>query len=241
MITSKKTILLFCLLAFISTMESQITSAKITYERKTNLYKKFKKNNDIQRWIKEEEKIKTDYFELYITDSCSVFKPQESDLRENFSWATAKNTVYQYPGKNKRYLIKTMWGEELHITDTLFIRKWQISESTRKIAGYVCRKATWQANDSTRIYAWFSYDLTASTGPESFNGLPGTILGLATEDGGIVYFAKKVEILKPEATLFIPPKKKKIYTITELITQLTKQYSHEKWFKEELNEQFGIW
>jgi len=181
------------------------------------------------------------YFELFTSDSCSVFKPQESDLKDNFSWATAKNTVYQYPKQDKRYLIKTMWGEELHLTDSLFKRKWQITESSRKIAGYICRKAIWQANDSVRIYAWFSYDLVASTGPESFNGLPGTILGLATEDGGIVYFAKKVEILKSEALLFIPPKKKKIYTTNELKSMLAKQYGHEKWFKEEMNEQFGIW
>ncbi|PBQ30668.1 hypothetical protein CNR22_02390 [Sphingobacteriaceae bacterium] len=241
MVTFNKLILLLFLTCAGLGLKGQINSAKITFERKTNLYKKFKKSNDIQRWIKEEEKIKIDYFELYITDSCSVFKPQETELRENLSWATAKNTVYQYPNQDKRYLIKTMWGEELHLTDSIFKREWQITQSSRKIAGYMCRKAIWQANDSTRIYAWFSYDIIASTGPESFNGLPGTILGLATEDGGIVYFAKKVEILKPEASVFIPPKKKKIYTVPELKAMLAKQYGHEKWFKEEMTEQFGIW
>lgn len=219
----------------------QITNAKITYERKTNLYKRFKKNPQIQRWIKEEDKIKIDYFELFIGDTCSVFRPQESDLKENYSWTTTKNTVYQYPGQNKRYLIKSMWGEELHLTDTLQKRRWHISESTRKIAGYTCRKAIWEPNDSTRIYAWFSYDVIPSYGPESFNGLPGTILGIANEDGGIVYFAKKVEILRPDPALFIPPKKKKIYTVPELKAQLTKQYGFEHWFKENMEVHFGIW
>lgn len=237
----KRTFCLFVFVCFIFNMNAQVYNAKITFERKTNLYKKFKKNDNIQRWIKEEDKIKTDYFELFITDSCSVFKPQESDLRENYSWTTAKNTVYQFPQKQTKYMIKTMWGEELHLTDSLHKRKWRITESSRKIAGYTCRKAIWQANDSTRIYAWFSYDLVPSTGPESFNGLPGTILGLANEDGGIVYFAKKVELLKPEATVFALPKKKKIYTTPELKAQLTKQYSHEKWFKEEIENQFGVW
>jgi GLPGLI family protein len=236
-----KKLLIFFILSFAFQMKAQITYAKITYERKTNLYKKFKKHDNIQRWVKEEDKIKIDYFELFITDSCSLFKPQESDLREYYSWATAKNTVYQFPKKSSRYMIKTMWGEELHLTDTLIKRTWRITESSRKIAGYTCRKAIWQANDSTRIYAWFSYDIVPSTGPESFNGLPGTILGLANEDGGIVYFAKKVEIIKPEATLFVPPKKKKIYSTSELKAQLIKQYSHEKWFKEEIQEHFGIW
>ncbi len=220
---------------------AQISSAKITFERKINLYKKFKNKDWALRWIKEEEKIKIEYFELFISDTCSYFRPQESELRENYSWMTSKNTVYQYPSKNSRYLIKNMWGEELHLTDSLQKRNWQITESTRKIAGYQCRKAVWQANDSVRIYAWFSYDLIPSSGPESFNGLPGTILGLANEDGGIVYFAKKVELIKPEASLFIPPKKKKIYTVSELKAQLTKQYGYEKWFNENLQEHFGIW
>jgi GLPGLI family protein len=233
-------LLLFLFISF-SQIEAQIMSAKITYERKTNLVKKLKNNIWAQRYLKEEDKIKIDYFELYFSDTCSIFKPQESDLKENLSWATSKNTVYQDFNRHSSYLIKTIWGEELHLTDSLFKRHWQITESSRKIAGYQCRKAVWKTNDSTRIYAWFSYDIIPSTGPESFNGLPGTILGLATEDGGVVYFAKKVELIRPEASAFVIQKKKKIYSVPELKAQLTKQYGHEKWFKEMIVEQFGIW
>jgi len=233
--------LLAAIFLFISlSAVAQIHSGKITFERKTNLYKKFK-GDDVTRWLKEEDKIKVDYFELTFNDTCSLFKPQESELRENMEWATAKNTVYQNFNTGKRYLIKTLWGEELHLTDSLFKRKWKITESTRKIAGYNCRKAMWQANDTTRIYAWFSYDIVPSTGPESFNGLPGTILGLATEDGGVIYFAKKVEVIEPVASTFIPPKKKKIYTIPELKAEMTKRYGKEKWFKGFLQNHFGVW
>lgn len=233
-------LLILCFILLTGFAEAQITSAKITYERKTNLFKKLKQH-DVEDWMKEEDKIKLEYFELFITDTASIFKPQESDLKENYSWATKKNTVLQDFKKRSNYTIKSMWGEELHLTDSLKTRKWQITENNRKIAGYVCRKAYWQANDSTRIYAWFSYDITPSTGPESFNGLPGTILGLATEDGGIVYFAKKVDVIKVPAGVFILPKKKKIYTVPELIAQMTKEYGKEKWFKRMMSEQFGIW
>ncbi len=219
---------------------AQIHSAKITFERKTNLYKKFK-DQGTQRWIKEEDRIKIEYFELLVNDTIALFKPQESELRENYAWATAKNTVLQNANTQSRYMIKTIWGEELHLTDSLFKREWKITESTRKIAGYPCRKAFWQANDSVRIYAWFSYDLVPSFGPESFNGLPGTILGLATEDGGVVYFAKSVLVVKPEPAQFVLPKKKKVYTVNELKAMLTKQYGTEKWFPQMINSQFGIW
>lgn len=237
-----KSQLLVLVICFLSVQgRAQISYGKITYERKTNLYKKFK-DNDVKEWIKEADKIKTDFFELYFTDTFSLFKLQESDLKENYSWATSKNTVYQNFKTGKRYIIKTIWSEELHMTDTLKTIRWQITEGTRKIAGYNCRKAIWRVNDTTKIYAWFAQELEPSTGPESFLGLPGTILGLATEDGGVVYFAKKVEILKPEAKLFEIPRKKKIYTVKELKDQVEKQYGREKWGKRMINENFGpVW
>ena len=71
--------------------------------------------------------------------------------------------------------------------------------------------------------------------------MPGTILGLATEDGGVVYFAKKVEILKPEQSKLVPAKKKKVRNINDLKKEMEKEYGKEKWFKSEWYEQFGIW
>lgn len=232
---------LLALLFFLTTVsKAQINAVKVTYERKTNLYKKYKEH-DVKDWMREEDKIKIDYFDLFVTDTASVFRPQVSELRETFSWATSKNSVCQNFNRGTRYLIKNIWGEEMHLTDSIIKRNWKIGSSSRNIAGYQCRKAVWQANDSTRIYAWFSYDIQPSTGPESFNGLPGTILGLATEDGGVVYFAKKVEVLTPTKTDMTLPKKKRIYSVQEVKDQMTKQYGHEKWFKKALYEQFGIW
>src|SRR5436853_4942374 len=124
---------------------AQITSGKIVFERKTNLYKKFKDWDGVKDWIKEEDRTKVDVFELYFNDSLSVFKPQESDLKENFSWATAKNTVYQNTKSNSRYMIKNIWGEDAYLTDTLYKRHWKITASKRTICGYNCRKAIWDA------------------------------------------------------------------------------------------------
>jgi hypothetical protein len=123
-------ILLFSVV-IVTTSMAQIHSAKITFERKTNLYKKFK-DQGTQRWIKEEDRIKIDYFELLVNDSMALFKPQESELREAYAWATAKNTVLQDAANQSRYMIKTIWGEELHLTDSMFKRTWKITESSRK-------------------------------------------------------------------------------------------------------------
>lgn len=221
---------------------SQITYGKITYERKTNLYKKYHNTDWIKDWLTEIDKNKIDVFELYFNDSLSVFKPQESDLADDMSWSTTKNTVYQNYHSNQRLTEKNIWHEQFIVADSVRNFKWKITDSKRNVCGYQCRKAIWQANDSTRLYAWFCTELIPSIGPESFVGLPGAILGLATEDGGIIYFAKSVEIVKPDLLILSPKKtKQKIYKTNELRTQITKDFGKEKWGKIMIYNNFEIW
>ncbi len=238
-----KRIILACLVAICSSLAyGQISYGKITYERKTNLYKKFKNNGDVKEWLREEDKNKVDVFELYFNDTLSVFKPQESDLVERMSWATSKNVVYQDYRRNTRLTEKTIWGEKFLVQDSVRQFTWKITDSKRKICGYQCRKAIWTANDSTRLYAWYCNEIMPSIGPESFVGLPGTILGLATEDGGVIYFAKSVEVLKPDAAALIPKKSKlKLYTVAQVISILEQQWGKEKWLKTMIHNNFGIW
>lgn len=239
---NKTTIYSLCLLFLVVKLSAQITQGKIVYERKTNLYKKFKNNSDVKEWLKEEDKNKIDVFELYFNDTVCVFKPQESDLVERMSWSTTKNVVYQNYKSGSRLTEKKIWGEKFIVTDTIRTFQWKITDSKRTICGYQCRKAIWQANDSTRIYAWYCNEINPSIGPESFVGLPGAILGLATEDGGVIYFAKSVEATKQDALNLIPKKtKQKIYKSKELRAQLEKDFGKEKWGKAMIYNNFEIW
>ena len=221
---------------------SQINYGTIIYERKTNLYKKFKGWDDVRYWIKESDKSKVEFFVLYFDDSLSCFKPQDSNLKDQTDWTTSKNTVYQNFKTQRRLSIKEIWGEKLYVEDSMLIRKWKITDNKRNICSYSCRKAIWEVNDSMRIYAWYCDDIRINTGPESFYGLPGAILGLATEDGGVIYFAKTIELLKPKQELLLPQKtKKKIYTTPELRAKLEKDFGKEKWGKALLHEAFDVW
>ena len=108
------------------------------------------------------------------------------------------------------------------------------------ISGYSCRKAIWQQNDSTRIYAWYTDDIVPNVGPESFSGLPGAILGIATEDGGVIYFAKSIELSKPDVLMMQPKKgKNKIYTSAELKTKLEKDFGKNPWGKAMIRDLFS--
>lgn len=238
-----KYIFLFCFVLINSIhLFSQISYGKITFERRTNLYKKFKYYDNVKEWLNETDKNKIDLFELHFNDTSSYFGPKESNLVERLEWATSKNIVYQNYKQNSRLTVKSIWGEKFTVIDSIRQFKWKITDSKRTICGYQCRKAIWQANDSTRIYAWYCNEISSNVGPESFTGLPGAILGLATEDGGVVYFAKSVEVIKPETITLTPKKSKnKQYKTAELKAQLEKEYGKEKWGKMMLYNLFAIW
>ena len=215
------------------------STGKITYERRTNLMKRF---NDprMKRFVNEDNKIKTEEFILYFNDTISYFNPVPSNAPDEMSWMTTKNQYYQFIKREKQLSILSLFGQNVYIGDSLAERKWQITESKRDISGYNCRKAIYQKNDSTRIYAWYTSALIPSVGPEGFGGLPGVILGIATEDGGVIYFAKKVEMLAELDPAQITPSygKNKVYSMLEFKNKIEKEYANTPWGKRVFEDLF---
>lgn len=211
----------------------QVTAGRIEFERRTNLKKTLADNPRVQDFITEKNKIRKENFELFFNESGSVFKYIEPETAEEgfMKYMTQRNTVYQNLDDQEKMIILDLWGSPAHLKDSIQPREWKITDSKRKFDGYLCRKAMWEMNDSTRIYAWFSPDIVPSTGPEGFNGLPGTILGLATEDGSIVYFAKEVEVMEvKDEMLDYSEIKDDVYTREELKALLLEKMG--RWVKE---------
>lgn len=212
---------------------AQISSGRIVYERRTNLKKRLGDNPQMKNFLTEENKIRIENFELFFNDSVSVFKhiPDVGAGDGGFmKMLTTRNTTYQNSNTRQKFIIMDLWGSEAVIKDSIERKAWKITENKRMISGYNCRKAIWQMNDSTRIYAWYAEELIPTVGPEGFEGLPGTILGLATEDGSVVYFAKEIKAMVPAAATFQYPEKiKDIYTEEELKKILMERMG--KWMK----------
>ena len=85
-------------IALLSTFSyGQITSGKITFERRTNLKKKFGEDERMKHFLTEENKIKTEVFELYFDENRSLFKVVENDDDEKgfMSYTTQRNVTYQ--------------------------------------------------------------------------------------------------------------------------------------------------
>jgi GLPGLI family protein len=215
-----------------------VLNGKITFERRTNLEKRFT-DQRMRRMVTEENKIRTESFTLYFNDTASIFKAIPSDRADEMSWMTTKNSYYQNLRTGTQLTVLGLMGQNVYVQDSLPARNWRITDSQRSICGYECRKAVYQKNDSTRIYAWYTTALVPSVGPEGFCGLPGTILGLATEDGGIIYFAKKVEEIKPtKEDMTIDIGKNKAFTLKELRLKIEKDYGSTPWGKRMFDDLF---
>lgn len=224
-------------LLFISNGFAQITEGKIIFERKTNLLKKFDDSRMAE--MLKDQKIKVDMFELYFNETNCAFKPIESTESDQFSWTTTKNTVHQNLTTQERISILDLYGNKVYVKDSMSSKQWQITDSRRTIANYECRKAIWQKDDSTRIYAWFSADIVPSVGPEMFAGLPGAILGLATEDGGIIYFAQEVIVMGVAPEKFdYKLGKNELYTVEKLRTELEARFANQPWGKRSIVDLF---
>jgi len=231
--------LLILILCFGFHANSQyVLNGKITFERRTNLEKRFT-DQRMRRMVTEENKIRTESFNLYFNDTASIFKAIPSDRADEMSWMTTKNSYYQNLRTGTQLTVLGLMGQNVYVQDSLPARNWRITDSKRSICGYECRKAVYQKNDTTRIYAWYTTALVPSVGPEGFCGLPGMILGLATEDGGIIYFAKKVEEITPsKEDMTIDVGKNKVFTLKELRLKIEKDYGNTPWGKRMFDDLF---
>ena len=221
-------IALIFLLVFSGKVTGQVLmKGKINFERRTNLYKQFD-DDRMRQMIDEKNKIKIDNFALYFNDSISNFSYVAPEGGDPMSWMTMKNAVYVNWASDTREVFYDFWGTAIVLKDSTVDRQWKITDKTRSIAGYECTRAIWEKNDTTNIYAWFTTDIAPTVGPEIIGGLPGAVLGLATEDGGIVYFATSVEKIQPTAVQLEKPKSKgKEYTSEGLRKELTEKMKGE--------------
>ena len=220
-------IVIVAIIPFISTglyAQTQVmTSGEVLFERRVNLEKRFEDTKK-SFWMRGDlTKPMVEQFVLYFNDSSALFKPILPEIPDEREWATMRNTSYQNVESSVLEQEFSLWGTMIYLKDSIKNRDWIITGSKRNIAGYDCKQAMWEANDSTRIYAWYAEELIAPFGPETFYGLPGVMLGLAIEDGGTVYFAKEVRPLSIDLEDEMPTGKKKDYYSEEELRSIVKE------------------
>jgi GLPGLI family protein len=149
----------------------------------------------------------------------SIFVPAVADISVrplfNIPFAEQQNTVYTDHSDKRIVSKKDLSGDFLLLTDTMRNIRWKITDETREVMGYQCRRANALVLDSVYVVAFYTDDIHVSGGPELFSGLPGMILELALPHDNVIWKASKITFTEP-ATDIAPPKKGRVVNYKQL-------------------------
>jgi GLPGLI family protein len=198
-------------------------SGTIEFEKRLNMYaliqKAINKDNEafyapmLDGYKKNHPQFKAMKSTLSFTDNKTLFVPAEEEMsNEPFSWNPGthqNNTIYSDLNTGTGVFQKNVFDEKFLVKDSIRKIKWKITDETREIAGYTCRRANGIMLDSIYVVAFYTTEIPVSGGPESFNGLPGMILGVALPHENVTWFATKVTDTSLPPNTVVPPKKGK--------------------------------
>jgi len=206
-----------------------LSHGRVEYERKVNLWAQIDDND----WDNDEDwktlmrkiypQFKSTYFNLEFNGDRTLFQPGRENPANNgrFSYEEPgeTNTVFNDLAKELTTSQKNVFEEKFLVQDSIRQIQWKITDETRNIAGFECRRANAIIMDSIYVVAFYTDAITTTGGPESFTGLPGMILGVALPHEHITWFATKVYTENiSDANLIPPTKGKKVNNATLLKT-----------------------
>ena len=215
---------------FVQNLSAQtifISKGKIEFERRTNVWADLKGSfaDQIKKSIPQ---FKSDYFNFEFDGDKSIYNPgRESDTKTPsfFGSPATDNEIYSDYNNDKYIAHKNVFEKSFLIEDSLRNAKWKITNDFREIAGFNCRRATTIIMDSVFVVAFYTDEIVIPGGPESFNGLPGMILGLVINRLHTTWYATKVEVNSVNLKDITPPTKGKKATNAEIMETLKKSLS----------------
>lgn len=193
-----------------------LTEGRIEFEKKVNTHARMQDDNEWTELAKKAtSQFKTTYFNLYFHNDKTLYKPGRENQDAKESWfdqpVADANIIYSDLDKGRSISQKKVFEQQFLIDDSMRVIKWKITDETRNIAGFTCRRANAIIMDSIYVVAFYTDEIIPSGGPESFSGLPGMILGVAMPHEHLSWFATKVEAVPiTDAQLPAPQKGKKI-------------------------------
>lgn len=233
-------------------VSAQVKDGKIIFERKVNMHRMIT-DPEMRRAIPE---FRTEKFELIFNEQASMFKtiPNE-DAPDPFanagggdgggrrmtfaSFRMPETNTYTDIAAQMQYEARSIFENDYLIIDSLKPNQWKLSEETKTIANYVCKKATTMmapqqfqirmggggggrggrgdsANQAqpkpkdVEVVVWYTESIPVSIGPDTFSGLPGAILEVDNENGGNVISALSYNAKYAAKEIKQPTKGKKL-------------------------------
>ena len=164
---------------------------------------------------------KTAYYNFTFADNKSVYKFNRYDeskakVPEFLRRGEDDNEWYNDFTIGQTFIQKNMFGTLLNLKDSLTSIQWKITNESRLIAGFNCRKAIGKILDSVYVFAFYTDEITISGGPCTINGLPGMILGVTIPRLYASMIATKLTVNDIKENLIKPITSKKYYTAKQL-------------------------
>lgn len=201
-------IILFC---FSYQLEAQVQfprQGKIEFEKKLNIHKEIEGDSFYDSFKDKISKYQTTYFNLYFKDGKTLYEKGKENNEKIMFWSedeTTDDVIYSDIENGTFTKKQKVFEETFLISDSIRNIKWQITNETRDIAGFNCRKATGIILDSVYIIAFYTDQIPVSGGPLSYAKLPGMIMGVAIPRLNITIMATKLEMIEPKTEKMIPP------------------------------------
>lgn len=236
---------LLVLLLGITTVQAQVKEGAITYERKINMYKRIT-DEQMRAYIPE---FRTSKHVLLFSDSASIYKTiPEDEMPEAGNGGNVRvmvrmgggdaDELYKDFTKSKSFRQTDIGAKTYVIEDSIKTQKCKLTDETKTILGYTCRKAvasqtqriggsvrmitnmngnsdTTKNTKSTQtqeveVVAWYAENIVSPVGPENNGGLPGVILQLDINKGEMLYTAIEIKKEVNKKEVKVPSKGKKI-------------------------------
>ena len=216
----------FCLMLFnVPILKAQnkhfITGGTIDFERTMNMFalvkKKITKNSleyksAYEQYLRTEQQFRKLKSTLTFDANTALFTPETAKAVYwvyDSPMANQVNIVFSDLKNGTSIIQKEFYERTYLVKDSIRQIKWKITDETREIAGYNCRRANGIMLDSIYVVAFYTDEIHVNGGPESFNGLPGMILGVAVPHENVTWFATSVkeQVIDPK-TLSAPTKGK---------------------------------
>ena len=165
--------LLFAALLVSNTLSAQL---KVEYQQTVKIPDDIKNMEDIaqREFIINEIRKSQTVFTLAMHNGVVGFTP--SQINDNTLNINGGGSIYADLSENKKYSIKSILDKQFLVKDSIKTINWNISDETKEIQNYTCRKATY--GDTI---AWYCEQLPMPVGPCGVFGLPGIVLELHTQ------------------------------------------------------------
>ncbi len=201
------------------------TSGTIEFDKNINMYAIIKKNINkdneafyqpaFDQYKKTQPQFKILKSTLSFSNNKTLFTPIVPETTTGGGFFSDSpmgnqiNVVYTDLTGSIGIIQKKVFEETFLLKDSTRKINWKITDETREIAGYICRRANAIVLDSIYVVAFYTTEIPVSGGPESFTGLPGMILGVALPHENVTWFATKVTDTSLPDNALNPPKKGK--------------------------------